>query len=775
MLLPYQKCNIEKLNSVAKEHTNLTIVGKEHSGRKYVIEEWSKGIEHSLIIRLEKTGLNCEYAALVSTLKRICRVERHRIVISPTVGLTLSVYTLGISLSINDDSILKSEKIIKKCLKKLLNKYNLIFIIDLSLNITDESLELLEDFCTNYKGKNICYRFNLTTERISNNTCIYFDSMSTYKSDKIEILKSLNLNPKINLDNNVINFIFSNISDNVELLINIISNINNENLDYTLADYDADNLIKTLLEESLKDYKYSSLLTYLLRMYTIKNYYFKTIDLMFLLNQTEKTIKILQEFALHHFLIEGSPSNYQIIFGLVKKIYANADPISRQNMYMNIVSMFSTIYPSDYYNKYVFANLAQNSECNIYLMQYLFQEIRLNHNINISDYSDTLNDKESLIVETYNCALGLLNEKKYDKCITSLDALTELDGALLYEINILKSQCLIRKIDRSGRERALRGLSYNNTNTALDENLKFRIDIRKIASYIHVGKYDDALNICAQVKERLIQMHRKTNAIEYEYYLNVIYRKYTYVSEYDLSVNELEKSVDFFRRYQRNYFKAFYIALNNLFSLYIIIMNLEKAKNTKDEIEKLKIYKNGVNFPRIEILKNNSILFEHFSQIITPKEGMIAFEKLYYETEGLADHIFIASNYAVFMMLNDNLLKANAILNQEFEKTREDQEGIYNYRIAINLSICEFLIDNSKKAESLERLNNINYNREDPHYRVRNEELSSIINLMNTITECNSANEWCAKYKSLIHSALNIYTTYQQGLIFTTLFDWDDD
>ena len=122
MLLPYQKINLEKLSSMVKENTNLTIVGKENSGRKYIIEQWSQSKKNPLIINLEKTGLNCEYATLVSVLRKICRIEKHKIIISPNVGFMASIYTFGISLSIDDESILKSEKIIKKCLKKTSKK-----------------------------------------------------------------------------------------------------------------------------------------------------------------------------------------------------------------------------------------------------------------------------------------------------------------------------------------------------------------------------------------------------------------------------------------------------------------------------------------------------------------------------------------------------------------------------------------------------------------------------------------------------------------------------
>lgn len=775
MLLSFQSENLEKLSLTAEQNTNITIVGKENSGRKYIIERWSHSQKNPLIICLEKTELNCEYAALVSALRKICRIKKNKIVISPNVGFSASIFTFGFSLLFDDESILKSERIIKKCLRELLKKSTLIFIVDDSLHISDQSIELIDDFIMHYKKKKLIYKFTLSTKSIAENTCVYFESLINCNMDRYEILKKLDLNPEIQLSNKAVEFIFQNVSDNISLLTNIVNDINNENLDINFEKNDVNNLTKKLLDESLKNYEYANLMTEILTIYAITNYYFQTIDLAFLLNQSEYVINILMDFALNHYLIEGESKKFQIIFGLVRKIFGKLDEVSKHHIFTNIINMFSNIYPSDYYNKYIFAELAQSPEYGIYLIQYLMQRIRWNHNIDICDYQNSLSQNEYLVIETYNCAYGFLCAKKYDECIMKLNTLNELSGALVYEINILKSQCLIRKINKADRVLALDLLLYKNENLSIDENLKFRLDIRNIAASVHVGNYKNALIICKDVTERLIQMYLKTSSIEYRYYLNVIYRKYSYISEYDLSIDYVKKSVDFFKENKKTYYKAYYISLNNLFSLYIINMDLERADKVKQEIENLTISKNNINFPRTEIYKNNVILFEYFSKKSPLQQVVSKFEKLYDDTEDSADHIFVSSNYAVFIMLSGNLKKAKEILQKEQENVKDEPEGVYKYRISINLTVCEFLIDNNKRTACVQSLKEIKYNPEDPHYKVRDKELNGIIDLMVNTTKCNDAIEWCAKYKACILTAIDCYTTYQQGLIFTTLFDWDDD
>lgn len=319
MLLQYQIDNLEKLRSATNSSTNLTIVGKKSSGRKYIIEHWSKSVRNPLIINLERTGLNCEYAALVSVLRKICQIGKNKIVISPNIGFTVSVYTFGFSLSTNNDNILNSIRVIKKCLNKLANKFTLIFIIDNSLDISDQSIDLIDNFILKYKKKNPIYRFTLSTQPILESTNIFFESLTNCNLDKYETLKKLNLNPDIQLNNKVVEFIFQNVSDNIGLLVDIVKDINNHSLDSNFEKFDVNNITENLLNESFQEYKYSSLLGELLTFYAITHYYFQKIDLAFLLNQDEYIVNKLIDFALEHYLIENKSKSYQIIFGLVKK------------------------------------------------------------------------------------------------------------------------------------------------------------------------------------------------------------------------------------------------------------------------------------------------------------------------------------------------------------------------------------------------------------------------------------------------------------------------
>lgn len=130
-------------------------------------------------------------------------------------------------------------------------------------------------------------------------------------------------------------------SDNIGLLNDIIKDINSNYLDSNFEKYDVNNLTRLLLEEGFSNYQYQPLLKKVLNIYAISHYYFQYIDLAFIMQQTEYVIKLLLDFALNHYLIEGEPQNYHIIFGLVKKIFGEVDEISKHQIYVDITNMFS--------------------------------------------------------------------------------------------------------------------------------------------------------------------------------------------------------------------------------------------------------------------------------------------------------------------------------------------------------------------------------------------------------------------------------------------------
>ena len=771
MLVQYQKRNLEMLQEITKDNKELVVVGSTNSGRKYVIENWANSIHKSIILNLKVSTNKVPYSSLISSIKEVDYFKKNRLKITPTLSISGIIGSINASLEM--DKMFKIEMELIKLLSRTAKRHTIVFIIDKAFLIEDGSLELIEKFRRECKkGKNIyiIYVSNTTEDNKKN---IYFDDISSCGLSQKALLRELNLVPHMNLNDKVINFIFNNINNNIYLLIQIIEDLNAGNLDALLDNYDKNHTIDKLLEYSEHKNEYKKQLNELLSICAISEHYFQSIDFAYLLEEHESIINSLLEYAQKKYLLTDSGDSFHILFGIVNKIYASLNEIEKQKIYIKIVEMFNNVHPSKYYQKYTFARLAAMNGYSKYLVQYLFSEIRLNHGVDIAKFQNELNERELNLVKSYNKAYGYNISKEYDKCIDELSALRELSIEFLCEVNILMSQALIKKLDELSRTRAISILNYEKCLT--DENLKFRLNIRKIAALVHIGEYEQALVSCKETIGYLVNKFNETHALEYEYYLNVIYRKFSYVSAYDTSINEVETSVDFFRKHQSEYHTGYYIALNNLLSLYIINMQIDKATDTKKEIEELLITKNNVNFPRREILENNLLLYNFFINSIDSKKICEGFKILYDGNKGGADHILITSNYSIFLMFNNEFELAEKILCDTIPDTERDLEGIYDTRIKINLAICKFLMDNKNRDQCIAMLNSVQYNQQAPYYKNRLDELNNIKQLMNTIESCNDANKWCETFKSNISTPLSVYTTYQQGFVYTTLFNWDDD
>lgn len=771
MLLQYQKRNLEKLKDAAKENNELTVIGATNSGRKYVIKEWGNTLKKSIIIEIKTSKNKDAYASLISAIKEENYFRKDVLKFSPSFSIPGILGSINISLEKGNFS--KTEGELINLLSKAIRRHTLVFIIDKEHLPDDDSIKLIGRFREKYKENNkiyIIYVSNTFEKQMKN---IYFENISDCSIPPKEILKELNFIPSAILGDKVINFIFKNINNNVNLLIRIVDDLNAGNLDTLLENYDKNNIINELLEYSEEKYKYKKQLLELLSICAISEHYFQSIDFAYLLEEHEGIIKSILEYAREKLLIDTFEDSFYILFGIVSKIYASLDEIEKKRIYIKIFDMFSFVYPSKYYQKYIYAKRAQMNEYRKYLVQYIFAEIRLNHNLDINKYKNELNKNEFNLIKVYNKASGYNKYKEYDKCIEELETLTDLNLEFIYEINIVKSQALIKKMDESSRKKAVGLLDYESS--LADENLKFRLNIRKIAALVHIGKYSDALKLCQSTTGYLINMIESTHSMEYEYYLNVIYRKYSYVSAYDTSINEVKKSVDFFRIHQNEYHTGYYIALTNLLSLYIINMQVEKAKEVKKEIEELLTTKNSISFPRKEILENNLLLYNFFIDSVDLEIICEGFRRLHAESKGYADYILISSNYSIFLMLNNKFELAENILLETIPNTERDLEGIYDTRIKINLAICKFLMNNKDRDKCIKILDSVQYNDEAPYYRNRLDELNNIKHLMSTIESCDNAQKWCETFKNNILTPLAVYTTYQQGFVYTTLFNWDDD
>ncbi|RGF31649.1 hypothetical protein DW063_11295, partial [Ruminococcus sp. AF43-11] len=131
---------------------------------------------------------------------------------------------------------------------------------------------------------------------------------------------------------------------------------------------------------------------------------------------------------------------------------------------------------------------------------------------------------------------------------------------------MLKSQSLIKSIDGRDRKEAIEILNYDGKNYNIDEYLRYRIETRKIAALIHNGNYKQARIQSTKMENKFLNIINENHSPGIEYYLNVIYRKYSNIHSYESSIVAINKSIEYFSK-NPHYIKETYISLNNALAL----------------------------------------------------------------------------------------------------------------------------------------------------------------------------------------------------------------
>lgn len=777
MLLEYQKNNLNHLEQALQNNDTITIIGKEKSGRKTVVSKLK--FDKSIIINIKPyTNQYSNCSDFLTAIKDVDNLTNSSLEISPG-------FSFGdiFSISIERTEIFVLEKHLIKNVKKASKKHKIVLIIEDFINLDNGTKEIVNKIRSEKiksklkKGLITIFIPDSNEKNISDYVVgkeIYFDRLTYDNETKYSIFKALNLNPDIELKENVMDFILKNSDGNIEMISSIINDINHKQIDYEFELLDYNNNIKNLVNSKINSVDFDEKLKYALTVISIRDNYFSNLDLSFLLSEEINIIDYYMEFATKCKYVYQTQNCYSILFGIIKKIFSTIPQNQKIKIYNDIVNLIDTYYPNQYQEKYFFANLSKNPKAKTYLFQAIFKQIREEGLLQVDNLN--LSIEELSVIEEYFRAYSKAINNNYKESIEIIDNFINkllLSSPLKEEFLLLKSQCLIKSIDERNRQEAIEILSYDEKNENIDEYLKYRIETRKIAALIHNGKYKEARVQSEQTENKFINIISETHSPGIEYYLNIIYRKYSNIHSYESSIIAINKSIEFFSNNSK-YIKEAYISLNNALALNLINGNNQDALKNIKEIENLKERQFNYRFPRYELFENNYLIYQLINE--GSDDLCHAFERLYKKTKESADNIFICSNYAISLAFSNKIEKAFLLLKEKYNDpcVINDKEGVYKFRIFCNYAILGFLLNKGRK-KAIKILQNINIAKEDVHYSERVEELNTIIKTINNIEECDSVQKWVEAFKSNVHTVKNYYCLYQQGFVFTTLFDWDDE
>lgn len=781
MLLEYQQKNLEKLQDALKKFDKISIVGKVNSGRAEVVSRLSQ--ENNIIINvLPGKTPNQNYNDILNAVREIKKISKANHGLN--IDISVAYKAIGISLGANSKDLFAIESELVKRVRKLSFHRNVIIVIKDPAEIDSGTQMVLKRilkqrlfsiFSKRIIQIEICGSNNEATGEI-----IYFDHLPKDETIFATTLRDLNLNPDIHLSHDIIDFIFKNADGDIALISRIVNDLNTQNIDPCFSTTDNNLTISDLINSRISSCEFENKLRNILTILSICDRYFTSLDLSFLLQEETNLIELYLDYGVDNMMLNNKDNQYQILFELIKKIFSTVTDNKKMEIYNQIIKMIRMYYPDNYYEQYSFARLANNNNASTYLLQDIMRKIRLTGEYNYKCYEDNLSVAELDIMNSYYIAYYKSYNNMYNEAIEVIETAVDkygLTSPIKQEFQLLLSQCLIKSINTEDRKRAIEVLYYEETNLDIDEYLKYRLDTRRISAYVHNGEYQKARTQSDKTVERLINLIKNTKSPTCEYFLNIIFRKYCNVHPYESSIAFINKSIQFFSSNYK-YAKETYIALNNALALNLVNGNIQDANININSINDLKEKHFSIRFPRAEILENNILLYNLLHNVNKRKDELLeCFKRLYHTTEGLADHIFIASNYSITLAINGQINMAVKILEEQLETLNNttDMEGVYRYRILSNLAVCMFIENNTNRQKSLSMLSSITLTKSDMHYYERNAELQLMIETMTKVDVCKSANEWIRAYQQEVDTPKNYYCLYQYGFVFTTLFDWDDE
>jgi len=772
MFYTFQNKNFELLKENL-QNNKLLICGTKNSGRTYTIKQ----LENLNFTVLEIFPERNELASIKNAFISKKNFSGSQFEITPCLAFNYNIVSFNIS--INKKSLDGQEKFLIKLLRKNCKRKKTVLLIKDYNGIDTRSKNFIISLLTSindFKGNLsiIILADSINAELLNygfypmhfNDVCCNFDD---FKKDVNALLdKPLN-------DDELL-FIFNNINGDMEKLSHIVGSLNNGGGDFNAPSTELYRDVESLIDNDIDK---ESVLKSLKFISIIEEDVYSN-DLAFLLNTKDNIINEDLQNALNKKLVEFDNSKWDFTFKIIRKIFVDKSQNELISLYSKVVELYEELYPSKYDRLFYYAKKAQNASFKRYYVQYVLKQIRSNptYNVDINQIRKVVEDDDCIeFIKKYYKAVNVAAQDDYGSADDILKRLI-VSGYLRYEADLLRSQCLIKSLDTTNREKALQLLQVPSGD--LDKNLDYRFSVRRVSAYVHVGRYTEAQSEFTSLENKLFKDYENNRSEEILGYINVIYRRCNNVYSCDLAKPRMDIAVNNYNATKSNQIGK-YIALCNYFAINILNYDLACANDIKTKISNLQSDYSRLKFPRQYIFENDNILFEYFKGEIGSEQAEQRFRRLLDMCENSknkdfkADMLFFRSNYSIFLAINDNIKQALIELEIEKAKLREDSEGIYDFRLTVNSAIYEFVESNLNRDNCLKKLNNIEIKHDMPDSQWQQIKLTKIKSIIQNKTVSNIS-EWIELFENVdVNSSPDPLKYYGKAFAYTTVFNWDDD
>lgn len=591
--------------------------------------------------------------------------------------------------------------------------------------------------------------------------------------------------------------LFSLINGHIRMLVELISELNQNRLTLNSAEGKPKEILSAILHQRLKDcgatgeqikttLEYASLL----------GLSFSSYELNEIMQLKSSLFQNIIDRSNEMKLIERQSKKYntlQFAHDIIHEIFRNEVSKNGSEYYERIELCLKEIEPGQYIRRSKYAFKAGNTnKAFILAVLNIIKQIREDGFISEQDLCKykALFAKEKTFFMYYEYinsmkeGYALYRKGDYEKALKAVLLIDKIYPAeFLAEKEILCSYCYTKKIDPDYRYTGLARLkNYASIDKCNNErDLYERVLVRLTILETHLGNTSDARTTESEIIRSL------SNRINHDEQAQVRFHTLNRISNalYDCetAADKMKKAVEYFGTdfekggLWRNT-KQYYLSQVNYAGVLCLIGKFKESYERNEKILALCQQFPNYPFPRTNIFLNNYLISGYLAHQLTEKECVQSFKELVDSMKPCAERLFYVANFSIFLALSGNVREALLRLQQEekIQNIKEDKERIYNYRIAFNSAIYQFLLNNKEEALNiLTKLDEQMISLEPKDDMIYTEKrVSHVIQYISDVNFPVTPKEWedillqdSSEYQP------NPWNYYGKGYAFTTVFNWD--
>lgn len=702
--------------------------------------------------------------------------------------------------SVSNNMILNSEEqnILSK-LRQILKKPNIVLVFD-NIHWWDRrSLQLLKLLLTNKQILNAdkLNRFTIIFSITSNQPVIHGDLLSCiiketeYKKMSFPIIslpefKDTLLSKTLqSFSAAQIKLLYNLVNGHLQVFFEIINEITNHNFDFNATYESNKQYLSSVLEKRLKDFgadstqilktlEYASIMGLTFSVYELKNTTQSAEnELRTIINETSK-LAIIEETDNIDYI--------KFAHDIIREIFKNKVDEQHTEYYSSLAMCIKEIKPDQYLRRARYFIKCQSTEdaITLYILE-IIKQIRLYGKALPTIYDEIkplFNTLQKEYIELMQGAYNLYSQKKYKDASSKLDLILDIYPIeLLAERDILKIRCYSKTMASTEIQKFVnkyneirKNSTYNN-----EKDIWERFSQVLIIAFAHLGDIEVAKEIESEIFRSLSERLNYDDTATKRMY--IIKRVANSIHNIEISSVFVKDAFEYFGSSASGIrdIRQYYISLLNFSTILINQGEFGKAYNIIIEGFNIEDDNQDIEFPRIQLLRNNYIISGYLSGNLSEDECILLYEEILLDMPNIiSERLFYKSNLSIFWALKDEPQKAFNVLQEEamLHYDAEEKEGLYQYRVVTNTSIYLYMLGNVDIAiQQLRNICNLTRRLINGSYFSKKNEI--LIQLMEQNIS-SSGKEWLNKPFSVQPSYQGIAWKYfGLGYAFMAVCNWD--